>query len=58
MEEDPSILADSVHSEIKTAMRQTVAHFANKYNIIAQEVKIYIINPMARPKIYLFCDYI
>lgn len=39
MEEDPSILADSVHSEIKTAMRQTVAHFANKYNIIAQEVK-------------------
>jgi len=40
MEEDPSVLSDKVHPEVKTAMRRAVAHFANKYNIIAQEVKI------------------
>ncbi|XP_046674523.1 fatty-acid amide hydrolase 2-A-like [Homalodisca vitripennis] len=40
IEEDPSILADRVHPEIKTSMRKAVAHFANKFNIIAQEIKI------------------
>lgn len=40
MEEEPAVLSSGVHSEIKTAMRRAVAHFANKYNIIAEPVII------------------